>query len=76
MLVEAKTQSSSGNILFLASLAAFGTIAYFTYHNMDRNIRDRFLSNLQYRGRRMIQELFPHTIDEYIALREYDRQMV
>ena len=73
MLVEAKAHTNSGNILFLASLAAFGSLAYFTYNKIDRERRDRFLSDLQFRGRRVMQTIFPHSVDEYIALMEYDR---
>jgi len=73
MLVEAKAHTNSGSILFLASLAAFGSLAYFAYNKIDRERRERFFSDLQYRGRCAIRNLFPHSVDEYIALMEYDR---
>ena len=74
MLVETKAHTNSGGILFLASMAAFGSVAYFAYNKIDRQARDRFLTDLQYRGRRAMQNLFPHSVDEYIAVMEYDRQ--
>ena len=73
MLVEAKAHTNSGNILFLASLAAFGSLAYFAYNKIDRERRDRFFSDLQFRGRRAMQHLFPQSVDEYIDVMEYDR---
>ena len=72
--MEAKAQNNSGGILFLASLAAFGSLAYFAYNKIDRQMRDRFLNDLQFRGRSALRYLFPHSVDEYIAVMEYDRQ--
>ena len=74
LLVEAKAYTKSGGVLFLASLAAFGSLAYFAYNKIDRQKRDRFLNDLQFRGRRAMQNFFPHSVDEYIAVMEYDRQ--
>jgi|GEM_PF-4204248 len=74
MLVEAKAHTNSGSILFLASLAAFGSLAYFAYNKIDRERRARFLSDLQFRGRCVMRNLFPHSVDEYIAVMDYDRQ--
>ena len=74
MLGKTKAHTNSGSILFLASMAAFGSLAYFAYNNIDRQKRERFLGDLQFKGRSEMQKLYPISVDEYIALMEYDRQ--
>ena len=72
--MEAKAHTKSGAVLFLASLAAFGSLAYFAYNKIDRQKSDRFLNDLQFSGSRAMQNSLTHSVDEYIAVMEYDRQ--
>ena len=72
--MEAKAQNNSGGILYLASLAAFGSLTNFAYHKIGRQRGDRFLNDLQFKESRAMLNLIPHSVDDYIAVMEYDRQ--
>ena len=72
--MEAKAYTKSGGILFLASLAAFGSLAYFAYNRVDRQKMDQDLSDFHLKRTHVMQNAFPYSVDEYIAVMEYDRQ--